>query len=72
MSIAGGRSSTADFGAYPVSRALDRLKAAFPAWLITADDGGKWVLFTARRPGLCLTQATEQAMDAELRRWEMR
>jgi hypothetical protein len=48
---------------------LARLKAAFPGWLITADE--QWGMFTARRPGLRLTHSTARHLEAEMRCWEM-
>jgi hypothetical protein len=58
----------ADLGAYRLRRALVRLAASYPGWLITCDEQAG--LFSARRPGLRITRRSAPALDAELAGWE--
>lgn len=52
----------------PVREDLERLRDAFPGWLITADE--ERGVFTGRRPGLLLTHSAARHLEAEMLRWE--
>lgn len=65
------RASEPTLGDLAAHRAVARLGSRFPQpWVISYRTMAGLTFFIARRPGLELTEATAQALEDQLWRWE--